>query len=187
MPRAVFLDRDDTLIANREVTACTGHPGDLYDPALVKLLPGVAEACSELKERGYLLIVVSNQGAVARGRCTVAQVEACNARMALLLKEQEGVTLDGVYFCPHHPAGTVAPYNAEHPWRKPGPGMLLQAARDLDVDLSQSWMIGDAPRDIEAALAAGIPRERAMLIGDAGGGEREARIPDMPAAARLIT
>lgn len=193
MPAAVFLDRDDTLIANREVTAGTDHPGDLFDPALVRLLPGVAAACASLRRLGYLLVVVSNQGAVARGRCVTAQVEACNARMEQLLLQQAGVRFDAIYYCPYHPAGHVPPFNVEHHWRKPSPGMLLHAAAELQIDLTRSWMIGDAPRDIESALAAGIPPGRALLIGEPGSAgvgaslPGIARFPDMPAAARVIT
>ncbi|MGE4198970.1 MAG: D-glycero-alpha-D-manno-heptose-1,7-bisphosphate 7-phosphatase, partial [Phycisphaerales bacterium] len=114
---------------------------------------------------GYLLVVVSNQGAVARGRCTWHDVKVCNERMRELLREEAGVEFDGVYFCPFHPKGTVPPYNVEHPTRKPSPGMLIQASRDLGIDLPGSWMVGDAMRDIQAARAAGIPGERAILIG----------------------
>jgi D-glycero-D-manno-heptose 1,7-bisphosphate phosphatase len=164
MRPAVFLDRDDTLIENRAITARSAWPGDLFDPALVRLLPGVAEGCRRLRQAGYALVVVSNQGGVARGACTVAQVEATNTRLRELLRA-EGVELDGIYYCPHHPAGSVAPFNIEHAWRKPSPGMLLAAATDLGLDLSLSWMIGDSPRDSEAAVAAGIPRERALRVG----------------------
>jgi len=187
MHAAVFLDRDDTLIANSAITAHTDHPGDLFDPALVTLLPGVADACSQLKRRGYLLIVVSNQGAVARGRCSLAQVHACNSRMQQLLKQQSGVSLDGIYCCPYHPAGSMPPFNTEHPWRKPAPGMILQAALDHRIDLARSWMIGDAQRDIEAAVAAGIPDAHSILIADPGVRGPRQTFPDMPAAARAIT
>lgn len=165
MRAAVFLDRDDTLIENRTATADTPHPGDLFDPALVRLLPGVAEGCARLRDAGFALVVVSNQACVARGSCTLEQVEATNARMRELLSAA-GVDLDAVYYCPYHPRGTVAPYNVDHPWRKPAPGMLLAAVADLGLDVSRSWMIGDALRDIDAAVAAGIDRRRAILLGN---------------------
>lgn len=161
---AVFLDRDDTLIANQEVTAGTPHPGDLCDPALVRLLPGVASGLRRLHDAGFALVVVSNQGCIARGVGTIEQVEACNRRMRDLLRAEAGVELDGVYYCPYHPKGTVAPFNIEHPWRKPAPGMILAAAEDLGLDLSRSWMFGDSERDAEAAIAAGITPSRALLI-----------------------
>jgi D-glycero-D-manno-heptose 1,7-bisphosphate phosphatase len=163
---AVFLDRDDTLIANREVTARTSHPGDLVDPALVHLLPGVAAGLRTLREAGFALVVVSNQGCIARGVGTVAQVEACNRQMRDLLRAEAGVELDGVYYCPYHPKGTVAPFNIEHPWRKPAPGMILAAAADLGLDLALSWMIGDSERDVQAANAGGVAAERAVLLSD---------------------
>jgi D-glycero-D-manno-heptose 1,7-bisphosphate phosphatase len=177
MHRAVFLDRDDTLIANGELPL--PHPGDLLDPSFVRLLPGAAQACRDLRDAGFKLVVISNQGGVARGHGTIADVEACNTRMRELLRAESGVELDGVYYCPYHPRGTVPPFNAEHPWRKPAPGMILQAAIDLSLDLRKSWLIGDAPRDIEAAIAAAIPSDHAILIGSGG-------VPDITAASRLI-
>jgi D-glycero-D-manno-heptose 1,7-bisphosphate phosphatase len=180
MQRAVFLDRDDTLIANADLALA--HPGDLLDPSLVRLLAGAAVACRELHDAGFRLVVVSNQGGVARGHGTIADVEACNARMRELLRAEAGVELDGVYYCPYHPKGTVPPFNAEHPSRKPAPGMILQAAEDLGLDLSRSWLIGDAPRDIEAATAAGIPSRHAILVGRAPGAE----FPDLASAARHV-
>ncbi len=144
---AVFLDRDDTLIR------CTGlvPSGDLGDPGLVELLPGALEACGRLKGAGYALVVVTNQGGVARGRYTEADVHAVHERVGALL----GGLIDTFRFCPYHPEGTVPSYAREHPWRKPAPGMILDAAEALGVDLGRSWMVGDAMRDVEAGHAAG--------------------------------
>lgn len=178
MRPAVFLDRDDTLIANRELTAHTPHPGDLCDPALVQLLPGVAEGLAALHRAGFALVVVSNQGCIARGVCTIEQVEACNRRLRELARAQAGTDFDGVYYCPHHPRGTVAPFNIEHHWRKPAPGMFLAAANDLGLDLSRSWLIGDAQRDADAAIAAGLDPARCIVI--------PADAPDFLAAAALV-
>lgn len=157
MARAVFLDRDDTLIACNAVTP----DGDLGDPALVRLLPGVLEGCCELKRAGYRLVVVSNQGGVARGRFGVDAVERVNARVNETL---EGL-VDAFRFCPFHPAGVVPAYTREHPWRKPQPGMLLDAAAALAIDLGASWMVGDALRDVQAGAAAGC---RTILISSDG-------------------
>lgn len=162
----VFLDRDDTLIANATIAGRMAHPGYLFDPGLVELLPGVAAGLRRMREAGLGLVVVTNQSAAARGWCTLEQINATNARVADLLRGC-GVELDGVYTCFHSPDGTVPPWNTDHPWRKPKPGMLLQAAADLGVDLSRSWMIGDAARDIEAGLAAGLPLEQTVIVGDA--------------------
>lgn len=191
---AVFLDRDDTLIANATVTAHLAHPGDLFDVSLVELLPTVAANLIRLKRAGFVLVVVTNQGAVARGYCTGIDVVACNERMRELLRGERAETgsrvgvaakteksrgngdggsgnatmldadVDAVYFCPYHPKGFVAPWNIEHVWRKPGGGMFLAAKEDLGLDLSRSWMIGDMDRDLESAVSAGIAKERALQV-----------------------
>ncbi len=147
MNRAVFLDRDNTLIHN---------DGDLGDPAKVKLIQGAASAVASMRGLGFAIIVVSNQGGVARGAFTEADVEATNSRVNELIKSTSGAWVDRFYYCPYHPQGTVEQYHKEHPWRKPQPGMLLQAAKDLNLDMSQSWMIGDAMRDTQAGTAAGV-------------------------------
>jgi len=164
---AVFLDRDDTIIANREVTAASAHPGDLVDPELVRLLPGAGAALKRLVDAGFALVVVSNQGGVAMGVCTLEQVEAVNDRMRELLA-REGVMLAGVYYSPARPGGTVARFSGLDPWRKPAPGMILAAAGELEIDVARSWMVGDALRDVEAGGAAGIAKERCVLIGGGG-------------------
>jgi D-glycero-D-manno-heptose 1,7-bisphosphate phosphatase len=187
MRSAVFLDRDDTLIANAALARVLREPGYLYDPELVELLPGAAWACARLKAAGHALVVVTNQSAVARGYCDIAQVDATNARVRELLRTHAGVDLDGCYVCPYSPDGRVVPYNTDHPWRKPNPGMLLWAADDLRLDLSRSWMIGDARRDIAAAVRAGIAPARTILIGDHDGpGEAGALAPDLARAADLV-
>lgn len=181
---AVFLDRDDTLIENRELPwpRIGTPPGDLCDPAFVRLLPGVREACEQLVNAGYALVVVSNQGLVARGVGTLADVTRTNDRVLELLTPQttRRSLIERVYFCPYHPKGTVAPFNVEHPWRKPAPGMILEAARELRLDLSRSWLVGDAPRDIEAGRNAGIDTDRCLLVGPG----RD--LPDLAAATRVI-
>ncbi len=180
MPRrAVFLDRDDTLVECRSLPAPAppGAPGDLVDPALVRLLPGVRDALGRLHGAGFALVVVSNQGCVARGAATVRRVEEVNARVAALLAP---VPIAAFYFCPFHPKGSVPGYAHEHPWRKPAPGMILAAARDLSLDLPGSWLIGDAPRDVEAGLNAGLAPRRCLRVGPgsawAGVGEAAAHI-----------
>ncbi|MEM1109919.1 MAG: HAD-IIIA family hydrolase [Planctomycetota bacterium] len=144
---AVFLDRDNTIIHN---------DGDLGDPDEVKLIQGVASAIASVCGLGYKVVVVTNQGGVARGKYSEEDVDAVHDRIEELVHERaNGARIDAFYFCPFHPQGKVARYKKEHPTRKPKPGMLLQAAEDLDLDLSQSWMVGDALRDIEAGAAAG--------------------------------
>jgi D-glycero-D-manno-heptose 1,7-bisphosphate phosphatase len=186
MRPAVFLDRDDTLIVNQAITASTAHPGDLFDPELVRLMPGAAEACRRLKGAGFVLVVVTNQAGVARGNCTMAQVEVTNERVREVVRGESGVELDGIYFCPYHPKGVVAPFNMDHPWRKPRPGMLLAAAAELRLDLGRSWMIGDAERDIEAAIGAGIAPARTIIVGEAESKHAGRRAGTMIVAAEII-
>jgi histidinol-phosphate phosphatase family protein len=180
--RAVFLDRDDTLIECNGLPAPPppAAPGDLTDPALVRLLPGVQQACADLKHAGFALIVVSNQGVVARGGATLATVEAINQRVSDLLQHEGRPLIDRFYFCPFHPKGRVPEFTREHPWRKPAPGMLLAAAADLYLDLSESWLIGDAARDVEAGIAAGLDPRRCLRIGPGQ------PLPDLTAAARVV-
>jgi D,D-heptose 1,7-bisphosphate phosphatase len=156
---AIFLDRDNTLIDN---------DGDLGDPAKVKLRAGVPEGLRKLRSAGYNLIVVTNQGGVARGDFTEADVDAVHQRIAELVDQavDERGLIDRFYYCPYHPEGTLTEYQREHPWRKPQPGMLLQAARDLELDLQGSWMIGDQQRDIAAGRSAGC--RTVLLTQDAG-------------------
>ena len=143
--KAVFLDRDNTLIED---------PGYINHPDQVKLLDGVPEAIIELKDLGYKLVVVSNQSAVARGIVTEKVLNEIHDRLKQLLAEK-GAFLDQIYYCPYHPDGVVRRYCKESNMRKPNPGMLLTAAEEMDIDLSQSWMIGDSTGDIEAGLRAG--------------------------------
>jgi len=143
---AVFIDRDNTLIVN---------DGDLGDPDEVVLMKGAASAVASLRGLGYAIVVVTNQGGVARGAFTEQDVDAVHARINALLQPTNGAIVDRFYYCPFHPQGRVKHYTREHPNRKPQPGMLLDAARELNLDLSQSWMIGDQVRDIQAGKAAG--------------------------------
>ena len=163
METAVFLDRDNTLIAN---------DGDLGDPGAVRLMDGVAGGLKALREAGYRLIVVTNQGGVARGKFSEDDVDAVHQRIATLVDETAGAggLIDRFYYCPYHPDARLEEYRRDHPWRKPHPGMLLQAARDLDLDLAECWLIGDRQRDVEAASAAGC---RAVLIRRQGEGADE--------------
>ena len=149
--RAVFLDRDKTLIED---------PGYIADPSLVNLLPGVGPALKRLAEADYALVVVTNQSGIARGKLTEATLARIHDELRRQLAEH-GVTLDAIYYCPFHPEGTVPPYVKESDLRKPRPGMILQAAADLNLSLKTSWTIGDSPRDTQAGRLAGT---RTILI-----------------------
>ena len=143
--KAIFIDRDGTLIED---------PGYLSHPEQVNLLDGAAEALVELRAMGYKLIIVSNQSAVARGIVTEKDLDEIHDRLRQLLTEK-GAYLDQIYYCPYHPDGVISKYRKESDWRKPNPGMLLAAADEMNIDLNQSWSIGDSSRDVEAGLRAG--------------------------------
>ena len=150
--RAVFLDRDGVLIEDVDL---------LTQSAQIRPLPGAAAAVQRLKAAGFLLIVVSNQTVVARGLSTEREVEEINREVARRLEEQGAPALDAFYFCPHHPKATLPAYRKDCDCRKPRPGMLRQAAADLSVDLSKSFMVGDRITDVAAGAAAGC---RTILI-----------------------
>jgi rfaE bifunctional protein nucleotidyltransferase chain/domain len=143
---AVFLDRDGTLIEDMD------YP---RDPKEVRLLPGCAAALATLKNRGFALVVVSNQSGIGRGLILPEQAEAVHRRFAELLAEN-GVEADAVYYCPHAPEEECA-------CRKPSPEVLLRAARELDLCLQKSFMVGDKSSDVEAGQRAGC---RAILLRD---------------------
>ena len=180
MHKAIFLDRDKTLIED---------PGYIASPDAVRLLPGVGPPLRQLAEAGYKLVVVSNQSAIARGKVTEATLAKIHAEMQRQLQDQS-VRLDAIYYCPYHPDGSVPPFNREHEDRKPQPGMLLRAARDMDLDLTQSWMIGDRLRDIEAGHRAHC---RTILVPSGEDGPQTStsikpdhNCPSLAAAAAII-
>jgi len=144
--KAVFLDRDGTIIREAEY---------LSDPEKVELLDGSVTGIRQLHDAGYLVVVTSNQSGVARGYFDETAVRRVNAQMQKLLQVQ-AAQVDAVYFCPHYPQGTVPEYSRACDCRKPAPGMLQTAARELGIDLKQSWVIGDKQADIEFGLQQGL-------------------------------
>jgi D-glycero-D-manno-heptose 1,7-bisphosphate phosphatase len=151
--KAVFLDRDDTVMED---------PGYVADPADVKLLPGVELAMKSMAQAGYKIVIVTNQSGVARGLVTEEGLEKVHAELRRQLAEHDA-RYDALYYCPYHPEGTVEEYARDSDLRKPKPGMLRKAARELDIDLSQSWMVGDSARDIEAGQRAGCRTVRVRM------------------------
>lgn len=143
MNKAIFIDKDGTLIHDVPYNV---------DPDRIVLYTGTIRALADLKERGYLLIIISNQAGVAHGYFEERALEAVKERLGILLGD---VGIDGFYYCPHHPQGAIECYTLNCDCRKPQPGMILQAAQDFQVDLSQSWMIGDILSDVEAGNRAG--------------------------------
>lgn len=135
---AIFLDRDGTLIIERDY---------LSDPDQVTLLPTVAESLARLAAAGFALVIVTNQSGIGRGYFTLAQLEAVHHRLEVLLHAQN-ITLHGIYVCPHAPAESCL-------CRKPLPELIHRAAAELDLDPARSWVIGDKPADVGLALAVG--------------------------------
>lgn len=162
----VFLDRDETIIED---------PGFIDDPDHVRLKPGAADAIRRLRGAGFKVVVVTNQSGVARGLLDEEQLAAVHARLRAVLEEHDA-SVDAIYYCPYldGPEAVVESYRRRSDLRKPSPGLLLQAAEDLDLDLTRSWMIGDRPSDIEAGARAGCRTIR-VAGGDA---------PDAPGATR---
>jgi D-glycero-D-manno-heptose 1,7-bisphosphate phosphatase len=153
MNKAFFLDRDGVLntpIWNSEENAWDSP----FSLEQFTLLPGVAEAVARIEAMGYLRIVISNQPGAAKGKCSVAYLETTKDRLRADLAAG-GASVDGIYYCLHHPQATVPEYLRDCDCRKPKPGMLLQGARDFDIDLAESWMLGDQERDVQAGIAAG--------------------------------
>lgn len=154
LKRAVFLDRDGVLIGLLRGNEAYGL---LYKKEDCRVIPGVPEALMALKNKGMLLVVVTNQPVVARGLASIEEVAQYND----YINEQTGGIIDRFYFCPHHPEmHDDVPEHAKKfriacVCRKPGKGMLLQAARDFGIDLNKSWMIGDSITDIAAGKSAG--------------------------------
>jgi D-glycero-D-manno-heptose 1,7-bisphosphate phosphatase len=140
MNKAVFLDRDG--VVNYDVRYC-------HEPEKIELKPGFAEGLHTFRQAGYLAIVVTNQGGISLGMYEASAVHACHARIQELLAPY-GEKIDGFYFCPDHQKVT-----GECSCRKPHPGMLFKAARDFDIDITASFMIGDRISDLEAGRNAG--------------------------------
>lgn len=154
--KAVFLDRDGTI--NKYV-------GFLRDINEFELIDGVSKAIKMINQSGYLAIVVTNQPVIARGEVSWEELHEIHKKMETLLGK-DGAYIDGMYICPHHPdkgfEGERPEYKFDCDCRKPKPGLLLQAAKDFNIDLSQSYMIGDSERDVEAGKAAGC-KESVMV------------------------
>lgn len=173
---AIFLDRDDTVNINAALPEAAWEGvkwGDLLKPEFAVLMDGVKEALIALKQAGFALVIITNQGGLARGGGTTRDVEAVNDALRNALNEtKEGVfseqLIDGWYFAPHHAEGHVEPYNSDHPWRKPHGGMIRAACEELGLDPNTSWMVGDKQRDLDAGIDAGIPKQHTIHVGPTG-------------------
>ena len=181
MKRTIFLDKDGTLIRNVPYNV---------DPELVELLPGVGAGLRALQTAGYGLVVITNQSGIALGYFTEVELLRAMRRLWALLAAEDIYPMAS-YYCPHAVEGTVAPYAHICTCRKPQPGLLLRAARDLEIPLDESWMVGDILNDVEAGRRAGC---RTVLLDNGNETERvmnQWRKPDhivfdVPAAAEVI-
>jgi D-glycero-D-manno-heptose 1,7-bisphosphate phosphatase len=143
---AVFIDRDGTI--NEQM-------GYINHVSRFKILPRVPQAIRMLNRHGFLVLVVSNQSGVARGYYPMDLVETIHHLMVARIKEKQGV-IDGVFFCPHHPAGSVKEFSRECNCRKPKTGLIEQACKSFEIDLRRSFVVGDMYTDIELAHRAGL-------------------------------
>ncbi|WP_088893651.1 D-glycero-alpha-D-manno-heptose-1,7-bisphosphate 7-phosphatase [Leptolyngbya ohadii] len=179
--KAVFLDKDGTLIKDVPYNV---------DPNLIRWSDGAIEALHQLHIAGYKLFVITNQSGVARGYFEEKALAIVEQHLTQELA-RFGIPLAGFYYCPHHPQGTIAPYAMNCFCRKPEPGLILRAAADHQIDLSQSWFIGDILNDVAAGRSAGC---RTILMDNGNETEWElspARLPhhlasDLQTAARVI-
>lgn len=180
-PKAAFIDRDGVINEERNYV----HRIEDF-----VLLPGVAQGLALLRDAGFWLIVVTNQAGIARGYYDQSAMD----RLHDHLREQlalQGVALNAIYFCPHHPHGSVKELAFECDCRKPSPGMLLQAAKDFDLDLSSSVLIGDKLSDVQAGKKAGVGRvvmvESGHKVDASARLQADSVAEDLLAAAHLLT
>ncbi|MBD0324857.1 MAG: HAD family hydrolase [Pyrinomonadaceae bacterium] len=159
--RAVFMDRDGTI--SEEV-------GYVNHPTRYRVFPYSAEAVRQLNEAGWLAILITNQAGVARGYFTEEMIDSVHRVLKSEL-EKGGARLDAIYYCAHHPTVGQPPYRLACDCRKPRPGLITQAAAALDINLSESWMVGDRYSDIELARNAGT--RSALVLSGYGRGEWE--------------
>jgi D-glycero-D-manno-heptose 1,7-bisphosphate phosphatase len=164
LKRAIFVDRDGTL--NVDV----GYLHRLED---LELYPWTTDALRLLKRAGYMLVVVTNQSGIAQGLIDPAFIQICHDEMRRRL-QLGGADLDALYYCPHHPRGSVPALAVECRCRKPSPGMVEDAARDLGIDPTQSWVIGDKWLDVQLGQAVGA---RSILVRTGWGSEQEHKRP----------
>lgn len=158
LKRAVFLDRDGTIIKQVEL---------LHKVSEVKLLPGAARAIKEINKLGFLAIVITNQPVVARGIISPKEVDKIHAVLIDRLNKK-GARLDDIYYCPHHPEANMEKYRVKCRCRKPNIGMILKAAKQSGLNLKKSFMVGDSTRDVLAGNRAGL---KVVLVKTGHGGK----------------
>jgi D-glycero-D-manno-heptose 1,7-bisphosphate phosphatase len=151
MNKAIFLDRDGTIIEER---------GYICDLSESEIFPFTYEAVRLMNKNHFKVIGITNQSSVARGICTMEQVERTHREIIGIL-EKKGAVIDKFYYCPYHPEGALPEFKKVSMLRKPAPGMILQAAKDFNIDLSESYMMGDDLIDIKTGKKAGC---RTILV-----------------------
>ena len=144
--RALILDRDGVINIDH---------GYVHRPEQCEFVDGIFDMARAFAARGYLIVIATNQAGIGRGLYGEADFQSFMDWMKQKFREQD-LEIAAVYHCPDHPTAGIGAYRRENSWRKPGPGMLLQAAKDLNLDLGESWCVGDKMSDIEAAQAAGV-------------------------------
>jgi D-glycero-D-manno-heptose 1,7-bisphosphate phosphatase len=186
--RAAFVDRDG-VINELVLDTVTGQPESPLRAADVALMPDAARALARLAGAGFLLVGVSNQPAAAKGTASRAEIDAVQQRVLELLREQD-VHFDGFELCLHHPHGIVPELSGACECRKPAPGMLLDAARELSIDLASSWMIGDTDADVVAGQTAGCQTvlvQNPLSVHKRGGEARpDAVAPNLAGATDVV-
>ena len=165
--RALFLDRDGTLVHPRHYPS---RPEDLI------IFDGIGPQLHRLQSARFRLVVITNQGGLAHGYFTESDLQRMHEHLARELAQLE-VRLDGIYYCPHHPEGTLSALAMVCACRKPQPGLLLRAAADLGIDMGRSWFVGDILDDVEAGNRAGC-RTVLVDLGTESGPTSELRAPD---------
>lgn len=158
---AVFIDRDGTI--SEEV-------GYINHPSRFRVFPYTAAAIKLLNDQGWLVVIITNQAGVARGYFPESMIETVHEKLLRELREK-GARIDGIYYCAHHPTVGEPPYRQECDCRKPKPGLVIRASKDLNIALEQSWMIGDRYGDVELARNAGV--SSALVLSGYGRGEWE--------------
>lgn len=144
--RALILDRDGVINIDH---------GYICKPEQCQFVDGIFDMVRAFAERDYLIVIATNQAGIGRGYYTEEDFQAFMTWMREQFRAQ-GIEIAAVYHCPDHPTAGIGAYRRDNPWRKPGPGMILQAAKDLDLDLAESWLVGDKLSDMEAAISAGV-------------------------------
>ena len=167
MNKAVFLDRDGTIVED---------VGYMNSPQQIQFISGSIEAIKKLNDAGYKVIIITNQAGVAHGLVTEDMLQSIDKALHKGLLHG-GAHLDAIYYCPHHPEHGVYPYKQACECRKPHPGLILKAQKQFDLDLSQSFMIGDKATDIEAGKSAGT---KTIMVMTGRGQEEKANLKNQP-------